>query len=203
MMNEEMKIKRIIGNAIPVRGDNIDTDRIIPARYLRCVSFTGLEKYLFYDERFDEMDNQKDHPFNDSKYDGSSILLVNKNFGCGSSREHAPQSIMRYGIKAIIGESYSEIFRGNCNVMGMPTVTVNSDDINYLMNEVEKNPQVKISINLENKKISIEDREITFEINESARSSFISGTWDSTEILLGNISLVKEKRENLPYLAKI
>ena len=202
-MNEEIKIIKITGTAVPVKGNDIDTDRIIPARYLRCVSFSGLEKYLFYDERFDEMASKKDHPLNDPKYGDASILLVNKNFGCGSSREHAPQSIMRHGIKVIIGESFSEIFRGNCNVMGMPTVTVSSEDINYLMNEVEINPQVKISINLENTKISIKDREITFEINESARSSFLSGTWDSTEILLENINLVKEKRENLPYLARI
>ena len=130
---------RIQAQAMPLRGDDIDTDRIIPARYLRCVTFDGLGEYAFYDERF-QGDQEKDHPFNDAGYRGAEILVVNKNFGCGSSREHAPQALMRAGIRAFIGESFSEIFTGNCTALGLPVVTAPKDTVDRLMDQIEREP---------------------------------------------------------------
>ena len=122
-MSADAKVVKVTGTVIPMRGNDIDTDRIIPARYLKEITFARMGEYPFYDERFDSAGKPKAHPFNDPKYRGASILFVNKNFGCGSSREHAPQALFRFGIHAIVGESFAAIFAGNCVVMGIPTVT--------------------------------------------------------------------------------
>src|SRR3989338_1893157 len=139
-MTENHKLEIIEGKGIPIQGNDIDTDRIIPARFMKCVTFEGLGKYAFYDERFDENGNKKKHSFNEEKFLKGSILIVNKNFGCGSSREHAPQALQKFGIKAIIGESFAEIFASNCAVMGIPTVTAPYDAIENLMMFVEEKP---------------------------------------------------------------
>ena len=151
----ELKIVEIRGRAIPVPGNDIDTDRIIPARYMKTVTFEGLGKFAFYDARFDAYGKQKQQPFNDERFKGAGILLVNKNFGCGSSREHAPQSLLRYGIKAIVGESFAEIFAGNCSMLGIPAVVVSEKDVLELMRSVEKNPNAEIGVNLETQKVSV------------------------------------------------
>ena len=140
--------KRVEGRAIPVAGDDIDTDRIIPARYLRLITFETLGQYAFYDERFDDKGKQKTHPLNDPKFQGGTVLLVNRNFGCGSSREHAPQSLMRMGIQAFIGESFAEIFSGNCTALGLPAVRVSHDDAVKLMALVGAQPALKLVIDL-------------------------------------------------------
>ena len=147
------KMEIIEGRGIPLPGNDIDTDRIIPARFMKCITFDGLGQYVFYDERFDESGSKKGHPFNDEKFLDSSILIVNKNFGCGSSREHAPQALLRFGIKALIGESFAEIFAGNCTVMGIPTVTAPHDAIENIMMVVEEKPETPIQINLLTKKL--------------------------------------------------
>ena len=128
-MSEIVKITNIRGTALPMRGNDIDTDRIIPARYLKEVTFARMGDYPFFDERFDAAGKTKDHVFNDPEYRGASILFVNKNFGCGSSREHAPQALYRFGLKAIVGESFAAIFAGNCTIMGVPTVTVGAPEM--------------------------------------------------------------------------
>jgi len=201
-------IRNIIeGRGLPLPGDDIDTDRIIPARYLKAVTFDNLGEYAFYDERYDKNGKELKHPFNDKKYKGAAILIVNKNFGCGSSREHAPQSLMRAGIKAIIGESFAEIFLGNCTALGIPAVTSKENSVNEIMDTVKENPGTVITIDLEKKIVTIErqdnsgGKEYKIGISDSARKVFLSGTWDTTSVLLSNESEIREKAEKLPYLS--
>ena len=151
---DESKRSMITGKGIPVPGDDIDTDRIIPARYLKFVTFDSLGRHVFQDERYDENGNEKDHPFNEDRFKGAEILLVNKNFGCGSSREHAPQSIMRAGIRGIVGESFGEIFAGNCTALGIPTVCLKREELDFLMSTVSKKPDTTIELNLDNGTVS-------------------------------------------------
>lgn len=194
------KITEIVGKGIVVKGDDIDTDRIIPARFLKEITFANMGNYAFYDERFDENGNRKKHPFNDEKFSNASILVVNKNFGCGSSREHAPQSIMRWGIKAIIGESFADIFAGNCSMLGIPAVEAAKDDIASLMNFVENNPQENIQIGLNNNIVSFDKIKIKLSIPESARKSLIQGAWDTTSLMLEAKDEIKKLMAKLPYL---
>jgi 3-isopropylmalate/(R)-2-methylmalate dehydratase small subunit len=200
-MSLESKINKISGRAIPVRGNDIDTDRIIPARYLKEITFSRMGEFPFYDERFDSTGNKKPHPFNDAKYDGASILFVNKNFGCGSSREHAPQALYRFGIKAIVGESFAAIFAGNCVAIGLPTVTVDPQQIENLMRAVESSPQAVFAIDLEAKTLVFGETRIPIDIPESHRKALTEGTWDSTSMLLGNLDKVKRTASRLPYVA--
>ena len=148
-----LKRNIVEGKGIPVQGNDIDTDRIIPARFMKCVTFEGLGKYAFYDERFDGNGNKKKHSFNEEKFLKGSILIVNKNFGCGSSREHAPQALVKFGIKAIIGESFAEIFAGNCTVLGIPTVTAPHDAIENIMMVIKEKPETPLVVDLVNKKV--------------------------------------------------
>ncbi len=194
------KITQITGKGIAVRGNDIDTDRIIPARFLKEITFENMGKYLFYDERFDEKENMKIHPFNDEKYKGASILIVNKNFGCGSSREHAPQSLMRRGIKAIIGESFADIFAGNCRIIGLPVFTASENEIKGIMDFIEKNPDEEASASIINKVFLLGKSKISLEMDDSARSSFLSGAWDSTYLLLNAKDKIRKTMEKLPYL---
>src|SRR5919109_2263087 len=150
-MSDIVKITQVSGRAVPIHGNDIDTDRIIPARYLKEPTFARMGEYPFFDERFDSTGKKKDHPFNDPEYRGASILFVNKNFGCGSSREHAPQALYRFGIKAIVGESFAAIFAGNCTMMGLPAVTVSAADIETLMKTVENNPRTQFMVDIEKK----------------------------------------------------
>jgi 3-isopropylmalate/(R)-2-methylmalate dehydratase small subunit len=194
------KIQKIEGTAIPVRGNDIDTDRIIPARYLLRVTFEGLGENAFQDERFDKHHNPKNHPFNDPRFKGGSFLLVNKNFGCGSSREHAPQSLLRFGIKAIIGESFAEIFAGNCTALGIPVVTCTAQDIERIMQFVEDMPDVMISLDLENKSVRYNDITILVDTVESSRRVLTEGKWDLTTQLLRNIDDIRAAADKIPYL---
>ncbi len=194
-------IRNIVsGSCITVRGNDIDTDRIIPARFMKVISFTGLGDFAFYDERYTADGVKKDHPFNTEAFANASILLVNKNFGCGSSREHAPQALHRAGIKAIIGESFAEIFEGNCSVMGIPVLTVSSGDIEKLMSEIENNPKTKMEIDIKLKQILLNGNEYNFNIPESSRISLLNGTWDSTAALLNTRKKIISKSEELPYI---
>lgn len=198
-MNQVIKITRVSGRAIPVRGNDIDTDRIIPARYLKEITFSRMGEYPFYDERFDAAEKPKPHPFNDPKYQGASILFVNKNFGCGSSREHAPQALFRFGIHAIVGESFATIFTGNCVMMGVPSVTVSPAEIEELMKVAESDPQITLSLDLEAKSLSYGERQIRFDIPDSYRRALITGSWDSTSMLRANLDKVKKVAAQLPY----
>jgi 3-isopropylmalate/(R)-2-methylmalate dehydratase small subunit len=200
-MSSDAKIVRVVGRAVPVRGNDIDTDRIIPARYLKEITFARMGDYPFFDERFDSSGKPKPHPFNDTRFKGASILFVNKNFGCGSSREHAPQALYRFGIQAIVGESFAGIFAGNCVMMGLPTVTVDSAEIEELMQSLEKNPQTVYSIDLATKSLSYGERRIAVELPESSRNALVTGSWDSTSMLRANLDKVRQAAGRLPYIA--
>jgi 3-isopropylmalate/(R)-2-methylmalate dehydratase small subunit len=199
-MSEIIKIVKVEGSAVPMRGNDIDTDRVIPARYLKEVTFARMGEYPFYDERFDGAGRKKDHPFNDPEYKGAAILFVNKNFGCGSSREHAPQALHRFGIKAIVGESFAAIFAGNCTMMGVPTVTVGAGQIEQLMKSVEENPRTRYTVDLESKTISYGDKKIAIDLPETYRTALTAGSWDSTALLRANLELVKKTAAKLPYM---
>src|SRR3989339_649867 len=161
------------GTGIVVRGDDIDTDRIIPARYLREITFARMGEYAFYDERFKEDGKKKEHPFNNERFEGASILIVNDNFGCGSSREHAPQALMRWGIKAIVGESFAEIFSGNCTMMGIPTIILPKEEVDELMDFIEDNPSHEIVVDLIKNEISYAEDKATFSMKISSRKALL------------------------------
>jgi 3-isopropylmalate/(R)-2-methylmalate dehydratase small subunit len=199
-MGDIVKITRISGTAVPMRGNDIDTDRIIPARYLKEVTFARMGEYPFYDERFDATGKKKDHPFNDPEFRGASILFVNKNFGCGSSREHAPQALHRFGINAIVGESFAAIFAGNCTIMGVPTVTVGAEQIEQLMRAATERPKTEFTIDLETKTLSYENHKIAVDLPETYRSALTSGSWDSTALLRANLDQVRKTAAKLPYI---
>lgn len=193
-------IKSVTGTAVPIRGNDIDTDRIIPARYLIATTFDGIEEGLFKDERFEEDGSEiTSHPLNQEKFKGSSIMIAETNFGCGSSREHAPQSIKRSGIDAIIGGSFAEIFRGNCKALGIPTVTLGESDIKKLLEFVESNPETELTIDLENKTVTYDGNSIAVDIPTGMQESFLNGMWDSLGILKDNIPKAKEVATKIPY----
>ncbi|MBI4439790.1 3-isopropylmalate dehydratase small subunit [Candidatus Woesearchaeota archaeon] len=191
------KITEVKGRGIFVEGDDIDTDRIIPARYMKVLDFSKLGQYAFQDARFDGKGKPLRHPFNDKKYRGASILVVNKNFGCGSSREHAPAALIGFGIKAIIGESFAEIFAGNCIANGIPIVAAKQEDIKNLMEFIRENPDAEIRIDIENDRVEYGD----FSIGVTARDkkSLTQGTWDVLGEMLSNKNLAKNIHGKLPY----
>jgi 3-isopropylmalate/(R)-2-methylmalate dehydratase small subunit len=199
-MSGIIKIARVSGTAVPIRGNDIDTDRIIPARYLKEVTFGRMGEYPFFDERFDSSGKKKDHPFNDPEYEGASILFVNKNFGCGSSREHAPQALYRFGIQAIVGESFATIFAGNCTMMGLPMVSVGAEEIDGLMKTVEQNPRTEYTVDLESKTLSYGDQKLSIDLPETYRTALTTGSWNSTAMLRANLDRVKETASKLPYM---
>jgi 3-isopropylmalate/(R)-2-methylmalate dehydratase small subunit len=195
------KITQIEGRAVAVEGNDIDTDRIIPARYLKEITFTNMGNYPFYDERFDAEGKPKGHPFDLPQFQGAHLLFVNQNFGCGSSREHAPQSLMRWGVRAIIGESFAEIFAGNCTMLGIPTVTVNHGEMMKLQTLVKEKPETKFMLDLEKKTLMSEGKEyLKFDIHESKRNALVNGTWDSTSLLLANTGKTANVAKKLPYV---
>jgi 3-isopropylmalate/(R)-2-methylmalate dehydratase small subunit len=193
------KFTVIKGRAVPIRGEDIDTDRIIPARFMKSITFEGLGQYLFYDERFDEAGNPKPHPLNDPRYQGATILLVESGFGSGSSREHAPQAIKRAGFKAIIGESFAEIFFGNAIAIGLPAVTLAPEDLAVLFQAVEANPELEVEIDLVSKEVRFGDRTAPLFIREEAREALVEGLWDPIGELLEAGELLDEFDRKLPY----
>jgi 3-isopropylmalate/(R)-2-methylmalate dehydratase small subunit len=194
------KIHRVSGPALPVRGDNIDTDRIIPARFLKSITFEGLETHLFEDDRLQtDARSAGAHPVSRPEYAQATILIVNANFGCGSSREHAPQAIRRRGIRAIAGQSFSEIFFGNSVALGMPCVTAAPEAIEFLMAAAEREPSTQIELDLERMTASVHGRELPIALPPAARESFLEGTWDATGLLLDRFEEVEAVARRLPY----
>ena len=198
---KENKVKAIEGRAVAVRGNDIDTDRIIPARYLKVVRFDGLGEFAFNDVRYDEDGKATDHPFNDPRHAEATILLANKNFGCGSSREHAPQALMRWGIRAVVGESLAEIFAGNCNALGIPAVTVSEDDIGRLMQLVEEKPESNLTVDLVEMHVATDVNQYRCDMPAAFREALLSGKWDTTAVLLENLQGIQETASQLPYLS--
>ena len=192
------KITRISGRALPIRGTNIDTDRIIPARYLRSVSFEGLEQHLFAD---DLEQAGASHPLANPAYAGATLMFVNANFGCGSSREHAPQAIRRRGIRAVVGESFSEIFFGNSVALGMPCPTVAPEDAAALMDVVEAAPSTTFELDLERMQVTGGGLSVRVSLPPAARDGFLDGSWDATGLLLERFEEVRAVADRQPYIS--
>ena len=190
------KVKQISGRAIAVIGDDIDTDRIIPARFLRCVTFDGLGEHAFEDDR---AQTEGQHPFDRAEYQGANILVVNNNFGCGSSREHAPQALAKWGIQAIVGQSFAEIFFGNCVAIGVPCVVASPEEVQQLQSTIQNNPKTQLTVDLENITVK-SDRSVPVAMNEGSRQMFLEGTWDNCGQLISNADKVKATAGKLPYV---
>jgi len=219
----------VTGTGVPIRGNDIDTDQIIPARFLKVVTFEGLGEFAFFDQRYDEDDTPTDHPMNQPRYQGANIMVVNGNFGCGSSREHAPQALLRWGIDALIGESFAEIFAGNCLTLGIPTVTAPSEQVERLQNWVEENPDGTIHIDIEDERVTYGDsapdasgadtdgdstpdasggdtagsvgaRSIDVTVDEGQRKALVEGIWDTTALMRSNQRAIEATAAELPYV---
>jgi 3-isopropylmalate/(R)-2-methylmalate dehydratase small subunit len=195
------KITSVSGRGVHVPGADIDTDRIIPARFMKCVTFDGLGEFAFYDVRKHEDGTDRVHPLNDPRFAGASVLLAGPNFGCGSSREHAPQALYRFGFRTVIAESFAEIFFGNCATMGIPCVMGTADQINALAAAIEANPALEITVNVEKLTVSYGDQSFPVTTTASAREALISGKWDPIGELLEAKDAVADKMKALGWAA--
>ena len=195
-----LAIERVQGTGISLKGNDIDTDRIIPARFLRYLTFDVLGQYAFEDDRSQLRDKGEIHPFDEEKYKGAAILVVNKNFGCGSSREHAPQSLHRFGIKAIIGESFGEIFLGNSVSVGMPCLTASESEVAELQDFIESNPSESLSLDVASRTIKFGEKSISVGLEEGPRKQFVEGRWDGTSVLISAMEDIKKTAAALPYI---
>ena len=209
-------VTSVRGPGVPVRGNDIDTDQIIPARFMKVVTFDGLGDFAFFDQRFDsatpeksrdgdggavdENDDPKDHPFNDERFQDSSVMVVNANFGCGSSREHAPQALMRWGIDAIVGESFAEIFAGNCLALGIPTATADRGTVTAIQDWIDANPRSEIEVDVRQETVTYGEHTASVDVDDAQQQALLEGTWDTTAVMRANVDRVRETAESLPYV---
>jgi 3-isopropylmalate/(R)-2-methylmalate dehydratase small subunit len=195
-------VKQVSGRAVHIPGADIDTDRIIPARFMKCVTFEGLGEFAFYDVRFDPSTDEKtNHPLNDPRFNGASILLAGVNFGCGSSREHAPQSLSKYGFRAVVAESFAEIFFGNSTGLAMPCVVATKADLDELKAAVEADSTIQVTIDLEAMRVtSSAGHDLPVVMPDSAREALVSGRWDPIQELLDNEKVIASKAKELGYV---
>jgi 3-isopropylmalate/(R)-2-methylmalate dehydratase small subunit len=191
-------IDRIEGRACVLRGNDIDTDRIIPARYLRAITFDGLGEHAFEDDRIQA---KGDHPFDDERFAGASLLIVGANFGCGSSREHAPQALMRSGFRAFIGESFAEIFAGNCTALGLPYAMLDADDLAALMDAVVLDPEQQVLLDLEARTVTSRAGTAAAKIPDGVRRQLLEGSWNATRVLLDAGDAIEATSARIPYLS--
>ena len=194
------KVTTINGPGILLRGNDIDTDRIIPARFLKCVTFDGIGEHSFEDDIKGLAAKGQIHPFADERFANGAILVANKNFGCGSSREHAPQSLKRWGIRAIIAESYSEIFHGNCVSLAMPCFTVDHETCSKIQDAIEADPAVELNVSVAEAIVMVAGEPIQLEIQPGAQGQFLDGSWDARASLLENLDKVRDVVGRLPYI---
>jgi 3-isopropylmalate/(R)-2-methylmalate dehydratase small subunit len=190
-------VRRVAGRACVLRGSDIDTDRIIPARFLRCISFEGLGEHAFEDDR---LQAKGDHPFDDRRFDGAAVLVVGHNFGSGSSREHAPQALLRRGFRAFVGGSFAEIFAGNCTALGLPCVTLADDDLAALMDAVEADPGQEVVVDLEAGTVTSRAGSFSLSLPEGIRRQLLAGSWDGISLLLDAGDAIERTAARLPYL---
>ncbi len=195
------KITQVAGRGVFVPGNDIDTDRIIPARFMKCVTFDGLGEFLFFDVRKNADGTDKPHPLNDPRFKGATVLLSGANFGCGSSREHAPQAIQKYGFRAIVAENFAEIFFGNCTTLGIPCASASREDIAKIAAAIEKNPQTEVVVDVAKQEIRFGGQSVKAAIRETARDALVNGRWDAIGELLEGLPAVKGMTAKLPYLA--
>ncbi|MGK4008025.1 3-isopropylmalate dehydratase small subunit [Sorangium sp. So ce1036] len=194
-------IQSVKGRAVHVPGDDIDTDRIIPARFLKCVTFDGIGEHLFRDVRYNEDGSKKDHPLNDPRFAGATLLIADRNFGCGSSREHAPQSIAKAGFRAVIAESFAEIFFGNSTTLGIPCVSLSREDRAALVARVSADPSTEVTVDLQEQVVRAGgDLRLPLSIKPGARESLLRGTWDPIAQLLEGADEVQKVAARLPYV---
>ena len=197
MSTTDFKRRELAGRGIPVPGNDIDTDRIIPARFLKAVTFEGMGEHAFEDAR----KQNPEHPFNSPAYQGASVLVVGQNFGCGSSREHAPQALMRWGIRAIVGGSFGEIFFGNCVMLGIPCLVASQADLEWLQKAISLNPKIAVAVDVEKQEVHFSDRTIKATVPDGPRNQLVAGTWDSTAVLLEAGPAIEATSRKLPYVA--
>ena len=197
-MAGENHITEVGGTGVPIPGDDIDTDQILPARFMKEVTFDNMADYLFYDARRDDDGEFNDHPLN--RFEGASIAVINSNFGCGSSREHAPQAMMRWGVDGIVGESYAEIFRDNCKSLGIPAVTTDHETVVELQEWIEANPDGEIDIDVEDETVTYGETEIDVDIDHAMKEALVEGIWDTTSLMYSNKSKVESTVDGLPYV---
>jgi 3-isopropylmalate/(R)-2-methylmalate dehydratase small subunit len=193
------RIETVTGRALPLRGDDFDTDRIMPARFLKSVTFDGLERHVFADDRAQASAAGLVHPFDNPAFRGAAVLLVNRNFGCGSSREHAPQGLHRWGVRAIVGESFSEIFQGNCLALGVPCLTLDAEAVEALMRGVESDPTTEVAADVAALQARAGRDVFQARLPASLRAAFLDGTWDATGLLLDGYDEVRAVEARLPY----
>ncbi|MFB6252538.1 MAG: 3-isopropylmalate dehydratase small subunit [Halobellus sp.] len=197
-VQDKMEIRRVAGTGVPVRGNDIDTDQIMPARFMKEVTFENMGEYVFYDARRDDEGDPNDHPFNE--YKGANILVVNKNFGCGSSREHAPQGLMRWGVRGVIGESYAEIFEDNCKSLGIPAMTADQETVQELQTFIEENPEAGLEIDVEDERVVYDNKEVEIDIDHAMKEALVEGIWDTTAVMHSNMDRVRDTANALPYV---
>ncbi len=190
-------IERVEGRGCVLRGNDIDTDRIIPARFLRAISFDGLGEHAFEDDRIQA---KGDHPLDDARFAGASILIVGANFGCGSSREHAPQALMRRGFRAFVGASFAEIFAGNCSALGLPYATLDARDLAALMDAVTLEPAQQVVLDIEARSVTSRAGTVAAGIPDGVRRQLLEGSWNATEVLLSARDAIDATASRLPYL---
>ncbi len=195
--SESMAVTAVSGGGVPVRGEDIDTDQILPARFLKEVTFENMGEYAFYDARYDDEGDPTDHPLN--TYDGN-VLVVNDNFGCGSSREHAPQGLMRWGIDAIVGESFAEIFADNCKSLGIPTLTAPRGPVTELQSFIEASPNAEVTVDVTTGTVAFDDGQIDAEIDTAAQEALLKGVYDTTAVMYANRESARETAADLPYV---
>ena len=195
------KITRVAGRAVSVPGNDIDTDRIIPARYLKCVTFDGLGEFLFYDVRKNADGSDKPHPLNEARHKGATILLSGANFGCGSSREHAPQALQKYGMRGVVAEGFAEIFHGNSTALGMPCVTASREDIARIAAAVEADPDTEVAIDLVSMTISFGGQSVAATLRESSRDALVHGRWDPIGELIEGAARAAKVAGGLRYMS--
>jgi 3-isopropylmalate/(R)-2-methylmalate dehydratase small subunit len=195
------KITTVAGRGVYVPGNDIDTDRIIPARFMKCVTFDGLGAYLFHDVRHDPDGSPRAHPLDDPRFRGATILLSGANFGCGSSREHAPQAIQKHGFKAVVAESFAEIFFGNCTTLGLPCLSVGRADLARLAAAVAADPAVELTVDVARGEVRFAGQAVKAAIRDSAREALVHGRWDAIGELLEGVPGAKKIAAGLPYMA--
>ena len=195
-MSTDLRRREVVGRGLPLAGNDIDTDRIIPARFLKAVTFAGLGEHAFEDAR--KVDPE--HPFNQQAYQGASVMVVGENFGCGSSREHAPQALLDWGIQALVGISFGEIFFGNCTTNGMPCLHASPVDIEWLQREVGRRPGEPLTVDVERQEVRFAGRTVKATIPDGTRNTLVDGSWNTTGVLLGAGQTIEATAQKLPYI---
>jgi len=201
---DDMRVTRVAGTGVGVRGDDIDTDQIIPARFLKSTTWEGLDEFAFYDNRRDDNDELTgEHPFDRPEHQGASILVVNENFGCGSSREHAPRALRRWGIEAIVGESFAEIFADNCKSLGMVAAETDAETVSELQTFVEEHPDAGLEVDVAAERVVYNGREVEVSVTETMREALVQGIWDTTTLMRDALDETREVARELPYVEEV